>query len=114
MQLVCNKCGYAWNTKSKAKRVSCSKCKTSITIHTPKQHEPKAEELVPIPKEATQTLPPPNTNTNNNNNNKIITEVKFPVLLWFDKRLEQRFFHSKSTGENHVILKVDKDGILSL
>lgn len=32
MEIVCKKCGYKWNYKGKAKRISCSKCKTSITI----------------------------------------------------------------------------------
>lgn len=32
MQIVCKKCGYAWQYAGTKRRTSCSKCKTSITI----------------------------------------------------------------------------------
>lgn len=31
-EVSCRKCGYTWQTKSTARRISCSKCKTSITL----------------------------------------------------------------------------------
>lgn len=36
IHVMCNKCGYEWDTKSSARRIACSKCKTSIiTAHRP-------------------------------------------------------------------------------
>lgn len=117
MELVCKKCGYVWNTNSKARRISCSKCKTSITIHTP-QHklirseeeaakariERKREEAIEIP-----VHPPVQTPAG-----KTINKVKFPLSLWKDFRLRQQIDHAPSLGEDHIVLKVDKDGILYL
>jgi hypothetical protein len=46
--------------------------------------------------------------------NKQITEAKLPLSLYKDKRLEQRVYGLKATGEKYVVLKVDGNGMLSL
>lgn len=91
MEIVCKKCAYKWNYKGKAKRISCSKCKTSITVY---KHESDntvmVDEFIPI------------------------KGLKFPLSLWKDVRLAQRMQHLPSTGETYIMLKADKEGVLSL
>lgn len=100
MEMHCGHCGYEWTTKSTAKRISCSRCKTSIRVHPP-PHEPTPFEPQPEP---LQTL----------TNKQQLTEVKFPPSLWKDARLAQRFMALANMGEEYVILKVNDEGILSL
>lgn len=108
--MVCKKCGYSWDSHAAdkgAKRIACSRCKTSITIRqaTPKV-KPQQDLSTParVRKEYDRLV------------REKEQQVKFPVSLWFDKRLEQRLWHLKSMGkgEDHVMLKVDKDGVLHL
>ena len=106
-EITCKHCGYHWITRSTKTRISCSKCKTSITIKTVHPHEPK-----PI---AIATIEP---ETDFESYSNIIehksTEVKFPPSLWKDARLSQRFMGLENMGEKYVILKVDGEGVLSL
>lgn len=66
--------------------------------------ERKREETIEIP-----VHPPIQTLTN-----KTLTKVKFPLSLWKDVRLRQQIDHAPSLGEDHIVLKVDNDGILYL
>lgn len=54
MQIVCKRCNHTWDYKGNAKRISCSHCKTSITIHqsaeaVSQQPEPVFEPVESIP-----------------------------------------------------------------
>lgn len=105
MEVICKKCGYIWRYTGNKKRISCSKCKTSITIHTPplpvrlkKEAQQDVTEVISLP-----TGQP-----------KELKDVKFPLALWRDVRLRQRIDHAPSLGDDHIVLKVDKDGILYL
>lgn len=89
MHIQCTHCGHEWHTKSTAKRISCSKCKTSIRGHHPE---------IPDPPSIIEQL----------------TEVKFSKALWKDVRLSQRFMALDNMGETYITLKVDSNGILSL
>lgn len=106
MEMHCGHCGYEWTTKSTAKRISCSRCKTSIRVHPPPPSEPVA---IPI-----KDPEIPTWESSNTPNNKQLTEVKFPPSLWKDARLSQRFMALANMGEEYVILKVNDEGILSL
>lgn len=116
-ELVCKKCGYVWRYTGNKRRISCSKCKTSITINPDKDKDKQK------PKPATtarRTEIPPATTTAKPIPIPTATETalpqqaKFRVSLYFDKRLEQMLFHCRSMGDNYITLKVDKDGFLSL
>lgn len=107
MLIKCKHCGYAWDCYSKAKRVSCSKCKTSIMIpsgHAQADTQQRRTYAIPIETSVIQAL----------RNDKQLTEVKFPPSLWKDARLAQRFMALDNMGEKYVILKVNDEGILSL
>ena len=106
MEIICRRCAYKWDYKGSSRRISCSKCKTSIIIDNHKADNHKAErELVrlakPIEKQITLT-------------NRYLAEVKFPKTLWKDARLSQRMMGLDNMGEKWIVLKVGEDGILSL
>jgi hypothetical protein len=105
-QLVCKNCGYAWQYKGDKKRTSCSKCKTSITIIPPNTVDEQLKQIIDDKKAKDVNM-------------KVIGEllqqqVKFPLSLWRDVRFKQRIDHAPSLGEDHIVLKVDNDGILFL
>jgi hypothetical protein len=101
-EITCQKCGYVWNTKSKERRISCSRCKTSITIdfELPANH-PGIPGAIP-------------RFVRKSNKHPIENEVKFPKTLWKDVRLSQRFMALDNMGETYLTLKVNSEGILSL
>jgi hypothetical protein len=104
-QLVCKKCGYAWQYAGNKHRTSCSKCKTSITVvhQQTAASQPKLEPTAYIEKMIEQ-----------DSNKTKPQSVKFPLSLWRDVRFKQRIDHAPSLGEDHIVLKVDNDGILFL
>lgn len=48
-QLVCKHCGYVWHYKGDKKRISCSKCKTSIRLSTSKVIRKYNEAFLSLP-----------------------------------------------------------------
>src|SRR5512134_3293758 len=92
-EIVCKKCGYAWKYAGTKARTSCSKCKTSVTLSA----------VDKVIQEINKTL---------NQSPSLMTEVQFPLSLWKDARLAQRFMALKSTGESSIILKVDSQKVL--
>ena len=135
MEIVCKKCGYIWRYTGDKKRISCSKCKTSITIHQEQQkHKAKADSTHKykieegISKEAVDHALAVDRARKRVERKQQLNEmtkqkqkpedplvvIKFPLSLWKDVRFKQRIDHAPSLGENHIVLKVDKDGVLSL
>lgn len=100
MKIVCRKCKYEWDYKGSGRRISCSKCKTSITIDN--QNHKAEVEIVRLAKPIVV------------NSNPSMTAVKLTPALFKDARLAQRIYGLKATGDEYVILKVGDDGVLCL
>lgn len=45
MQITCKRCNHTWDYKGSADRISCSRCRTSITVHKePAAAEPQQQQ----------------------------------------------------------------------
>jgi LSD1 subclass zinc finger protein len=98
MQIVCKRCKHTWDYTGNARRISCSKCKTSITLQNqnPYVKQPETHTTVHVPIITTQktfilTL-------------ELLDSIKFSrAKAW-----------AKTNGQDSIELKVDDKGILSL
>ena len=98
MQITCGHCGYSWNTESKAARISCSKCKTSIRVHH--THEPK-----PVVEPVIVVQPPKHEEV----------FIPRPLADQLNKFLLARLIGiAKGEGENRIRFKVNDQGELYL
>jgi len=90
-EIVCKKCQYAWKYAGDKHRTSCPRCKTSVTLRRHYSTYPVTETVPVVP-----------------------TDFKFPYRLWKDARFIQRMQNLPSMGEDHITLKTDINGVLSL
>jgi len=86
-EIICKKCGYAWQYAGTKRRTSCSKCKTSITLPAVNVYR------VPI------ALP--------------VNNISLPLKLLDSLAFERAKAWAKTNGED-IKLKTDDKGILSL
>lgn len=99
MQLVCKKCGYAWQYAGNKHRTSCSKCKTSITIKSQPQ-------IVDGSKKHLITASHHTTLTNHS--------IQIPIELLNSLAFNRAIQWAKTNGEDYITLKANSEGILSL
>ena len=86
MEVKCNKCGYLWEYKGDKRRISCSKCKTSIII-------PGRPFVGSKPK---------------------ITSYKLGLKVVDSLAFNRAKAWCKTNGDDYITLKADSEGILSL
>lgn len=103
MEIVCKKCGYKWNYKGSATRISCSKCKTSITIR-----QQAIENIVEHGRTAARV------NEVFDNNNKVqLAEFILPLKV-IDSHAWSGVVGRARHLDNPIILIANKQGELSL
>ena len=90
MKIHCGHCGYEWETKSTAKRISCSMCKTSIRIN------PRAI--------AQSTAPMANLET---------VSMPLPLAQQLNKFMLARMIGiANSNGDASIMFKINEQGEL--
>lgn len=86
MQLTCKRCNHSWDYKGNADRVSCSHCRTSITVHKqPPEPEPLKQ-----------------------------GEFRLYLNELDSHNFRGTVARTRNMGEDYITLKADKDGILTL
>ena len=102
MQTICKKCGYEWDYKGSASRISCSKCKTSITIQQKPSQLLQGNDMI--------ITPPSDLFIHKEKS----TEFRIPLKLLDDLSFFRAKNWAKTNGETYMTLKADKEGVLSL
>lgn len=124
MEIVCRKCAYKWDYKGKATRISCSKCKTSITIQRRLQEhsllQSKEDLIVTPPSDLfVHKVPTPQETKSVSVVDRVHFElptfdVCLPLNLLDSVAFSRAKVWSKTNGEDHIKLKSNGEGVLSL
>jgi hypothetical protein len=103
LSLVCSKCGHKWYYKGNKHRISCSKCKTSITLQNPYVKQPETR-TVNVPETHTVNVP------------ITITQKTFPLTLELldSIKFSRAKAWAKTNGQDRIELIVNSEGVLSL